>query len=409
MPLQSNNQGFSLRYSQRLRASYQVALVVSSQEQVDHPVVLEVREEVEKAARQLGVEVLFLVQESAARIDGGRPVAGVYLGIGRPTASTYQALEDLHARTPAVLPVDVSGGLSRSRLPQWLETTGRISWEGQATAPKVAEWCLEELQLLHRQQRVFLSYCRRDAAKAAEGLYKELSFRGFDVFLDVAGIRNGEDFPAVLSDAVIDSEVSVFLDSAGALGSRWCQEELKYAQRAGVPALHICWPGVERAGLAEAFDAFYLESGSFWSRKNHDGKLKPKAIERIRRRIEDLRAQAVAHRRNRSFGELIKQAEALQLRVNRVEPDFVEVQVDATPAAPAAGQPTRCYLSAGHPRVRQMREIHERRTEPISDALLYEDHGLVAQRSEDIDFLRKRLQTEFWPLGEIFDHLLSLP
>ena len=75
---------------------------------------------------------------------------------------------------------------------------------------------------------VFLSYSRRDSSYVDE-LVGVLRAGGREVWIDTAGIRDGEIFPDALRRAIEASDAFVFVITPAAVGSPFCREEVEHA------------------------------------------------------------------------------------------------------------------------------------------------------------------------------------
>lgn len=75
---------------------------------------------------------------------------------------------------------------------------------------------------------VFVSYSRRDG-EFVQRLVDGLVERGKDVWVDVAGIRDAEVFPAALRGAVEQSDAFVFVISPDSVASDYCEQEVEHA------------------------------------------------------------------------------------------------------------------------------------------------------------------------------------
>ena len=76
--------------------------------------------------------------------------------------------------------------------------------------------------------RIFLSYSRKDS-RQAHALAQELKDAGFDIWIDVEGIKPTQEWMHELGDAILDSHVFIFLESAQYAQSTMCMFELKTA------------------------------------------------------------------------------------------------------------------------------------------------------------------------------------
>jgi hypothetical protein len=88
---------------------------------------------------------------------------------------------------------------------------------------------------------VFLSYRRTDGAAMALQLSEALGRLGVDTFLDVLDIKPTQRVQERILDALDRLACVVLLESPQAIGSRWVEEEIVYAERRRLGALSICW------------------------------------------------------------------------------------------------------------------------------------------------------------------------
>lgn len=93
-----------------------------------------------------------------------------------------------------------------------------------------------------RERRVFISYKRSDSGPVARQLYEELTLRGYHTFLDDVSIDRGVDFQHGLKWWLNDADVVLVLISPHFENSRWCMEEITFAQSTMVGLLGIEWP-----------------------------------------------------------------------------------------------------------------------------------------------------------------------
>ena len=77
---------------------------------------------------------------------------------------------------------------------------------------------------------VFISYSRMDGSTASE-ICRELEKYNISYFIDIKGIGAGEVIPEVLTNAIKDSNLFLFLGSANSYGSRYCIKEVTYAEK----------------------------------------------------------------------------------------------------------------------------------------------------------------------------------
>ena len=120
-----------------------------------------------------------------------------------------------------VLPVMQSGTDPASHLP--------IQWRGinvffwtrhirEATMP-----IMQRIGLNPEENRIFISYVRKDSSAIADQLFDELTHNGFDVFLDRFSVPVGVQFQERLMQDLSDKAMVVFLNSTGVSSSEWVE------------------------------------------------------------------------------------------------------------------------------------------------------------------------------------------
>ena len=92
--------------------------------------------------------------------------------------------------------------------------------------------------------RLFISYCRKDTSVLAEQLFVELTKAGFDVFLDRFSVPIGVDFQKQLQQDLSDKAMVILLNSSGVQYSRWVTEEITTVKRHRLGFYELCVPGV---------------------------------------------------------------------------------------------------------------------------------------------------------------------
>ncbi len=76
--------------------------------------------------------------------------------------------------------------------------------------------------------RVFISYSRKDT-EIAERICRRLDDAGISYFIDNDSIRGSEDFPDVISEAILDSELFLLLASQNSNESVYTKKEIVFA------------------------------------------------------------------------------------------------------------------------------------------------------------------------------------
>lgn len=234
---------------------------------------------------RLGHEVNLVVCPSAFCPSQRHASAAVFYG--GASASTAN-IDYLLAQSVPVIPVTSSLDRVKREIPESLQPLNCLDY-GRDGANRVATALLENVGLLPRQRRVFVSYKRDEAREVALQLFEVLSSRSFDVFLDTHKIDVAEDFQAVLWHHLYDSDVLVMLDTPAYFKSRWTTEEFGRALSKGISVLRIGWPSVKRADGTELANQIELLQGEIDPKS---GKLSDEVIRRMCSKLETARVES---------------------------------------------------------------------------------------------------------------------
>jgi hypothetical protein len=282
--------------------------------------------------------VAFLDGRQALRREPTTPIVAVYFGHLSAAPSDVDVLRDLRAAAIVIIPVVADLKQYTSHTPSELHTINGYSPPAEdADLDGLANLVLENLGLLRRARRLFISYKRTESSTEALELRHELDARGYDVFLDTHSVPRGDEFQEVLWQRMADSEVVVLLDTPGFLAGQWTREELAQAAAMTIGIVQVIWPQHTRADYTELCQPVYLEPGDLKS----GGGLMPDALTRIFLAVEQLRARSVAARHNNLVREFCDAAALAQVTAS-VQP---ERYISATTphgrviAIPAVGVP----------------------------------------------------------------------
>ncbi|HEY0131589.1 MAG TPA: toll/interleukin-1 receptor domain-containing protein [Allosphingosinicella sp.] len=290
----------------------------------------EIGGDLEGALRVLGASEIPALRKTAPSVavyfgGGGAPTdeaaVGELIGMAVPILPVVDAVEDYAAKVPPALhPIN---GMA-------------VAWDDPDFAAAI-NIALENLSLLRRRRRLFLSYFRKDSSVAAHQLRVAFDDRGFDTFLDTSSVPKGDDFQSVLWHRLLDSDVMIVLDTADFLTSRWTRQELAQASAMSVGMLRVVWPGVERVREAELAAHLYLDPADFLGDRLTDA-----AAERIIQATEVLRARCIAARHTNLVVEFCEEAERIGVHT-AVQPErFILAQRGGgqrVAAIPAVGVP----------------------------------------------------------------------
>lgn len=75
---------------------------------------------------------------------------------------------------------------------------------------------------------IFISYCRKDT-EVANIICEALDRAGITFFIDRQGIGGGQEFPAILADAICESKLFLYLASNNSYESKYTDSEITFA------------------------------------------------------------------------------------------------------------------------------------------------------------------------------------
>lgn len=248
---------------------------------------------------------------------------------------------------------------------------------------EIVNVAFENLSLLRRERRLFISYLRAEAQDAAHQLRVSFDDAGYDTFLDISSVPKGDDFQAVLMHRLLDSDVMIVLDTPGFLTSRWTQEEVAQASAMSVGILRVAWPSVSSARFAELAEHILLKDEEI-----EGDSLTAAAIDRIVRAAEALRARNVAARHDNLVGEFCEAAASVGLD-HAIQPQRFVIGWKANgrrvAAIPAVGVPDAQRF---HDASRRFPVAGELADEAV---LLYDHRGMHGEWMEFLSWLDQYL------------------
>jgi len=185
------------------------------------------------------------------KLDLGEPQAGTAAAVtlvfadegSHWTDAQEHALQRLVDASALVLPI-IETGPDAKYLPQ---AVGKINAfkkhdTGGAWADSLVDETLSMAWLKRRSRKVFISYRRIDSAPIANQIFGRFNALGWEVFLDDATIPRGVDFQRELKWWLNDSDLLLALCSPRLGESKWCAEELTFAQSHSIGVAALEWP-----------------------------------------------------------------------------------------------------------------------------------------------------------------------
>lgn len=272
------------------------------------------RELIRTRVGELGVDLetalRFMGPEELDTLSSTSPAIAVYFG--GDAADSEDTVTFLQEASVPILPVVASLDDYKKWTPPALHPVNgtEVDW----TSPdftEVTNKVLENLSLLRRERRLFISYRRTESLSIAHQLRIAFDDAGYDTFLDLSSVPKGDDFQKVLWHRLLDSDVMIVLDTPKFLESHWTQEEVAQALSASVGMLRVIWPGVDRVRTAELSFPMQLAFEDFVDKD----RLTDAATARVVTQTEALRARNLAARHTNLVREFKREAEKVGLEV----------------------------------------------------------------------------------------------
>ena len=319
------------------------------------------------------------------------PAFVFYFGGTNRTDDCLAELEYLKGNADAIYPVYFTKDKFLEEVPEILHKLNGVLYS-ENELDSIVNVAFEELRLLRKTRRVFISYKRSESSAVANQLYDVLSRHQFDVFLDTYSIRGAADFQAELHHRITDSDVLIQLNSPNFMDSDWCKEEISEANARQVGVLQLNWPEVD-SGAANQLCTIRNIKTEFFNNGNQigdDATLKADVLEDIAMAVEALRARNIAARQDGLTAEFVKEAER-QGRAIVKEPMFLVEQRQNGKLwyyIPIIGVPQSmdCYESQ-----EMLKQWLPKDKMPEKVSLIYDDMRILPKWIAHLDWMREYL------------------
>lgn len=342
----------------------------------------------------------FFTEADMAALDLRAPMIGVYFALTAPPELTKPSLLEFLSDGQLVVPVVHDLEKFNEFVPAALRSINGYQLDpSDIEMVRLCDVVLENLSLLRRSRRIFISYRRLESQRVAIHLYEELDRRTFDVFLDTHSIRPGEPFQEVLWHRLADTDVMVLLDSPGFLDSRWTEEELARANSTSLQILQVVWPDHPQKAQTSFNQTYQLSADEFVDPAvtlGVDARLVDAAAEAIALEAESLRARALAARRAYLVQEMFREAAAVGADISAQPGRYLKLE---TPdGARAIIVPT-----VGVPDALRYQEIEEDIVdEGITDLMLvYDERGVRDRWLKHLSWLDPHMKVRSLPIGKV--------
>lgn len=159
------------------------------------------------------------------------------------TSTEEQILDALVAAQAAILPV-IDTAKHAKYIPGKVRQRNAFQTRiyGSSWTAGLVDEVLSKAWLRRDTRKIFISYKRTDSECIATQVFDTLTSLGCECFLDDVSIRKGVDFQRELIWWLNDADLLLVLLSPNYPSSRWCMEEIAFAQARFIGILTVEWP-----------------------------------------------------------------------------------------------------------------------------------------------------------------------
>lgn len=259
---------------------------------------------------------------------------------------------------------------------------------------------LEGFNLLRRRRKLFISYRRIDSKDIAIQLFEYFESLNYDVFLDTHSVPRGEIFQNSLWHQMSDSDVVILLDTSEFLSSKWCVEELSFAENKKIALLRLKFPSSSISDdTAALINTLSLNKSSF-----KDNLLTQLALNKISIQVESLRARALAARQDNIITEFIETARLYSKTVVRSNFNLLSYKnlID---------QEYLFIPAIGVPQSTDFHDVDLKYQTRLSSAkgvyILYDESSILHKWQEHLDWLNGQLRVRALRRADFNDFIMK--
>jgi len=286
--------------SNRTFAKYQ--LILLGHKSIDEKSLLE---KLSRHVSDLGIEydmVSIIRNDNISDYCPNAPTVILYWGQGQTTHPDIETIKNLKEYNHIILPVVSDLRNFNNEIPDILKEYNAFELKSKDKLENLASCILENLGLLRKERRLFISYHRNESENVAIQLYEELELAGFDVFLDTHKVRPGDIFQETLWHRMVDSDIVVLLNTKNFNDSSWTKKEFARANDMMVGIYQIVWPDSKVLDDSKISIQRELLGSDF----SESGILNKLVIQPIISDIESIRARCYRARQDSLCSEFLK-------------------------------------------------------------------------------------------------------
>ena len=335
--------------------------------------------------------------------DRKAATAAIFFGFDGAVNQIWPEVVGLVDDTIPIIPVvDALSGYTM-KVPDLLKSVNGKSCNSDAEEIEVVTLILENLSLLRKDRRLFISYKRDESTGVAEQLYDKFAAKGFDCFLDTRSVRPSSISQNELWHKLADSDVVILLDTPNFRTSEWTVAELAQANSTSVQILHLLWPDV-KADPTSAFSVFSLLKLSNFrfvaTVTDRFSTFNDRTVEQVIHDVESLRARAIAARQADLFDSVSDAARETGCNADLHPQRYMTLTCGDTKLAimPTVGVPSSPRL---HGFLTALRHDHS----DYELMALYDERGILEEWREHLSWLGQHLPVKTVESGRLLQWL----
>lgn len=320
-------------------------------------------------------------------VAGARSVAVVFCRAGMSSTEIAAIMECKKSLIP-IIPVVAKLTEFNTVAPAEVASFNGFELADTKDIAELAGLVLELLGLQRSKRKIFISYARRDASPVAQQLREAFTARWYSVFLDTVSIRPGAVFQEELLQELADSDVVVLLNSPSIRERPYVQQEIAFADQAGVGGVQVVWPGVTALREGAFFMPIPLDQQQAGIKNGSVESLTPAGLLEVLRRVADLRTALQQQREEQIVKPIRAYAQANGWQAVPYLGRHIELRKgqDRIHLDVALGVPTSFDLE---------RAFKTADPRPPAGRLVYDPLGITDYQAEHLDFLRSQLALQY--------------
>jgi hypothetical protein len=332
-------------------------------------------------------------QSNAGSIPAGaHAVAVVFCRKGTYDSSEIGAITECKRRDIPIIPVVENLRDFTTVAPKEVADFNGFELDDIADVGELAGLVLESLGLQRSRRKIFLSYARMDSGAVAHQLREAFNARWYSVFLDTISIRPGAMFQAELLQELADSDAVVLLNSPNVKDRPYVQEEIAFADRAGVSGVQVIWPGMPRMRQGTFLFPLPLDDRLAEIENGTTVKsLTPDGIKDVLRKVADMRTDMQMLREEQLMSPIRAYARKKGWKIVPYLGRHIELH--------DGHRRILLDMALGVPTSLDLERAFRSGTEPIKGRLVYDPLGITNRHADHLDFLGSRLALEFLDPG----------